>query len=210
MSISRTSLAAVWIALMLGGCEDEIPRAAQRGLGGGGGTPSAAAPSSAAPDAKTPEAKVVPAWSSLRDGDFVESEANRDPFRNFTVEVKTKVPLVAQRTVLMPNTPLRAMRLIAIISGIDQPRAMLVDERGVGYVTTRGDFVGIADIVQTGGAENLPVALNWRVDRIRANEVVFAREDPSGPNRPPLVQVIPLHRAEDVVDTSVTDVREEG
>jgi hypothetical protein len=64
-------------------------------------------------------------------------------------------------------------------------------------VTTRGDFVGVADVVQTGGAENLPVALNWRVDRIRENEVVLAREDPSGPNRPPLIQVIPLHPAEE-------------
>jgi hypothetical protein len=87
--------------------------------------------------------------------------------------------------------------LIAIISGIEQPRAMLVDERGVGHVTTRGDFVGVAEVVQTGGAENLPVALNWRVDRIRDNEVVLAREDPTGPNRPPLTQVIPLHPADE-------------
>jgi type IV pilus assembly protein PilP len=129
----------------------------------------------------------------LRDQDFVESELNRDPFRNFSIELKGKHPLVAQRTVLMPTTPLKAMRLIAIITGIDQPRAMIVDERGVGHVTTRGDFVGVADVVHTGGAENLPVALNWRVERIRENEVVLAREDPSGPNRPPLTQVIPLH-----------------
>jgi hypothetical protein len=129
----------------------------------------------------------------LRDGDFIETEQNRDPFHNYSMELKAKQPMVAQRTVLMPNTALGSMRLIAIISGIDQPRAMIIDEKGVGHVTTRGDFVGRADVVRSGGAENLPVALNWRVDRIRENEVVLAREDPTGPNRPPLVRIIPLH-----------------
>lgn len=103
------------------------------------------------------------------------------------------MPVVAQRAVIMPNTPIDSMKLIAIISGISQPRAMLVDEKGVGYVTARGDFVGKADVVQGGGSESLPIALNWRVDRIRENEVVLAREDPSAPNRPPLTKVIPLH-----------------
>ena len=45
---------------------------------------------------------------------------------------------------------------------------------------------------QGGGSESLPVALNWRVDRIRPGEVVLAREDPSAPGRPPLTRVIPL------------------
>lgn len=129
---------------------------------------------------------------TYRDSDFVESERNRDPFRSFVTELKGKVPVVAQRAVIMPNTPIDAMRLIAIISGITQPRAMLVDEKGVGYVTARGDFVGKADVVNGGGSENIPIALNWRVDRIRENEVVLAREDPSAPNRPPLTKVIPL------------------
>jgi type IV pilus assembly protein PilP len=130
---------------------------------------------------------------SYRDSDFVESEQNRDPFRNYANELRMKAPVVAQRLVLMPDTAIDQMRLIAIISGIEQPRAMIVDQRGVGYVTTRGDFVGKADVVQGGGSESLPVALNWRIDRIRMNEVVLAREDPSAPNRPPLTKVIPLH-----------------
>ena len=130
---------------------------------------------------------------SYRDSDFAESEINRDPFRSFATELRSKAPVVAQRMVLMPETPVDDMKLIAIITGIDQPRAMMVDGKGVGYVTTRGDFVGKADVVQGGGSESLPVALNWRVDRIRDAEVVLAREDPSAPNRPPLTKVIPLH-----------------
>ncbi len=130
---------------------------------------------------------------TIRDSDFAEGSQNRDPFRNYASELRPKAPVAAQRLVLMPDTPVDEMKLIAIISGIDQPRAMIVDQRGVGYVTTRGDFVGKAEIVQGGGSESLPVALNWRIDRIRIDEVVLAREDPSAPNRPPLTKVIPLH-----------------
>src|SRR6201999_776979 len=119
----------------------------------------------------------------FKDSDFTESEQNRDPFRSF-LDSRSKAPMAPTRVVLMPNTPVDAMRLIAIVTGIDQPRAMIVDEKGVGYVTTRGDFVGKADVVQSVGGENLPVMLNWRVDRIRENEVVLAREDPTGPDRP--------------------------
>ncbi len=132
--------------------------------------------------------------AALQDSDFVESEGNRDPFRSYADAFRGRGPAVAQRAVLMPNTPIEEMRLIAIITGVEQPRAMLVDEKGVGHVTTRGDFVGRAEVVQSGGAENLSITINWRVDRIRDNEVVLAREDPTGPNRPPLTRVIPLHQ----------------
>jgi hypothetical protein len=152
----------------------------------------------AKPAAKEPARRVgtLPP-RAFRDSDFVEGDTNRDPFRNMLIVVKdTKAP-VTQRKVLMPNTPIGSLRLIAIVTGIAQPRAMIVDEKGVGYVATRGDFVGQAEVVTSGGTENLPVSLNWRVDRIRENEVVLAREDPSGPNRPPLTRIIPLHTAED-------------
>ncbi|HEX6244285.1 MAG TPA: pilus assembly protein PilP [Polyangiales bacterium] len=158
---------------------------------GGGAAAPAAAP--AAPASSAAAAAGNLSVPNYRDSDFVESDRNRDPFRSFANELKAKAPIVAQRAVIMPNTPVDSMKLIAIISGINQPRAMLVDEKGVGYVTARGDFVGRADVVQGGGSESLPIALNWRVDRIREDEIVLAREDPSAPNRPPLTKVIPLH-----------------
>jgi len=164
----------------------------------------------AAEEAKLKAAAAVAVENATRvfkDTDFAESEQNRDPFRSFLTDPRAKGAMVAQRTVLMPNTPIDGMRLIAIITGIDQPRAMIVDEQGVGYVTTRGDFVGRADVVQSGSAENLPVTLNWRVDRIRENEVVLAREDPSGPNRPPLTRVIPLHEEEEEANPEITTAR---
>jgi type IV pilus assembly protein PilP len=187
-----TMLGLACLALVALGCDDD-PNAvlSQNGptLPNPGAAPTAPAP------VQPPQAEPT-SLRAYRDSDFLESEQNRDPFRNYAIELKAKVPVVAQRTVLMPDTAVEEMKLIAIISGIEQPRAMIVDQRGVGYVTTRGDFVGRADVVQGGGAESLPVALNWRIDRIRNNEVVLAREDPSAPNRPPLTKVIPLHDEE--------------
>jgi type IV pilus assembly protein PilP len=37
------------------------------------------------------------------------------------------------------------------------------------------------------------VAINWRVDRIRENDIVFLREDPSHPEIPPTNRVIVLY-----------------
>jgi type IV pilus assembly protein PilP len=162
-------------------------------LSQGGALPSSASVGASAVRAVSEAPQAELPVRAYRDSDFSESEQNRDPFRSYANELRAKLPVVAQRMVLMPDTPIDALKLIAIISGIEQPRAMMVDQRGVGYVTTRGDFVGKADIVQGGGSESLPVALNWRIDRIRVNEVVLAREDPSAPNRPPLTKVIPLH-----------------
>jgi len=182
-TLNRGSLALLFAAVV--GCDE---------TGSSGAAPVApTAAAAAAPAAGAGAAAAEAAVAQLQDSDFVESDGNRDPFRSYADAFKGRGPSVAQRSVLMPNTPIEAMRLIAIISGVEQPRAMLVDEKGVGHVTTRGDFVGRAEVVQSGGAENLAITINWRVDRIRDTEVVLAREDPSGPNRPPLTRVIPLH-----------------
>jgi len=162
--------------------------------------PAAGAPGAPAAAAAKGEEEV--GKRTFKDTDFVESEFNRDPFRSFMLGPKVKGDAITStRVVLMPNTPVNAIKLIAIITGISQPRAMIIDEKGVGYVATRGDFVGRAEVVQTGGTENLPIALNWRVDRIRENEIILAREAPSAPNRPPLTRVIALHEAKEDLPT---------
>jgi type IV pilus assembly protein PilP len=191
-------LGVLLLALSVAACGEEISQPMAPPRPGGPAAPAAPKPTAAA---------TGPAAAALiyRDTDFVESDRNRDPFRSFANELKAKMPMTAQRAVIMPNTPIAAMRLIAIITGINQPRAMLVDEKGVGYVTARGDFVGRADVVQGGGTESLPIALNWRVDRIRETEIVLAREDPSAPNRPPLTKVIPLREKGADPDSTVDD-----
>jgi len=182
--------------VLAAGCDDPVQvgqgtgAPAQQAGGGGAAAPTAGGGDAGAPDAGTG------AMLDYGDEDFVESEANRDPFRSYAKMFETRPVEQVQRTVIMPTTSIEEMRLIAIVSGIARPRAMLVDPVGVGHAVERGDYVGRPEVVQTGGNEGMPVTLNWRVDRIRPNEVVLTREDPTAPNRPPLTRVIPLREEE--------------
>ena len=129
------------------------------------------------------------------DDDFSEMDIqHRDPFRSFAQAFKAQAAAPAQRRVLLPSTSLDEMKLIAIVTGIATPRAMLTDTAQVGHVIRRGDYIGRPEVVQTGGSEGMPVTLNWRVDRIRPGSVVLTREDPSSPDKPPLTRVMPLHK----------------
>lgn len=187
-----------WIALLVVlpltlACEDEVAVGSQPvALPGQALAPVTAAAAEGA--AAEPAAEVRRA--AFRDDDFVESERNRDPFRSYSRMFSAKAPETTQRNVAMPNTPVEEMRLIGIITGTARPRAMLVDPAGVGHVVERGAYVGRPQVVQA--TENVQMMLHWRVDRIRANEVVLTREDPTDPSRPPLTRVVPLREGEDV------------
>ena len=76
------------------------------------------------------------------------------------------------------------------MTGLSQPKAMLVDLAGVGHVVQRGDYVGRPKLIQATG--NVSMALNWRVDRIRDGEVVLTQQDPTDPNRSALTKIIPM------------------
>jgi type IV pilus assembly protein PilP len=99
--------------------------------------------------------------------------------------------MTTQRFVKMPETAVEEMRLIAIISGLTRPKAMLTDQHGVGYVVERGDYIGRPKVFQTTGS--VAMTLNWRVDRIRDTEVVLTRQDPQELGRPPLSRIISMH-----------------
>lgn len=170
------------LVLALAGCEDE-PR---RGGGGGGKKKKKAAVT-----AEVEDTGGVPEMVVYRDEDFVESERNRDPFRSYMTTFNVKAPEDIQRRVVMPTTAIEEMSLIAIISGTPRPKAMIVDPLGVGHVVERGMYVGRPQVIQATGS--ISMTLNWRVDRIRDNEVVLTRQDPVDPSRPPLTRVIPLH-----------------
>jgi len=174
------------------------------GCGGGDeeftGTLGLGAPGKARSGAASGKAEneVVPAMETLAvmydDEDFVELDIqNRDPFRSYARAFKAQAAAPAQRRVLLPSTSLDEMNLIAIVTGIATPRAMLTDTAHVGHVIRRGDYIGRPEVVQTGGSEGMPVTLNWRVDRIRPGSVVLTREDPSSPDKPPLTRVMALH-----------------
>lgn len=157
-----------------------------------GGTAGAAA----APDGGVAAADGGPdaAAPAYTDDDFVEVDvSNRDPFRSFIRAMTVRTSLAPQRRVIMPNVSVEEMRLIAIVTGVATPYAMMTDRQNVGYVVSRGDFIGRPEVISSGGADSMPVQLNWRVDRIRDNEVVLMREDPTSPDQPPLVRVVTLH-----------------
>lgn len=129
----------------------------------------------------------------LKDEDFTESERRRDPFRSFSFAARTYAAEAApdsQRLVIMPDTAVEEMKLIAVISGLDRPKAMLVDPAQVGYVVQRGDYIGKPKVFQSTGS--VAMTLNWRVDRIRENEVVLTRQDPSDLGRPPMSRIISM------------------
>jgi hypothetical protein len=178
----------VGVIVWASGCSDEAAPEAGRGMGApaaataaNGGAAAAAKPSA--------DLKLV-----LRDEDFVESERNRDPFRSLSVATgKVGEPTVAidpQRPVVMPDTAVEEMKLIAVILGLSRPKAMLTAPDGVGYVVQRGDYLGKPKVLQATGS--VPMTLNWRVDRIREHEVVLTRQDPTDASHTPMSRIITM------------------
>jgi type IV pilus assembly protein PilP len=185
----RTSVAAIITAALL---------SSALALCGGCGTPTttsvppppnrAAASASAAalpPELKGPE---------YTENDFVESDRNRDPFRSFLVQNQpVNKQALNQRKIELPQYSLDELKLVAIVTGGDQPRAMFVDPTGKGTVIYKGTFLCRPEVVHIGGSNGPEYQLNWRVDRIREGDVVLIREDPAQPAIPPATRVILLH-----------------
>ena len=177
----RTSVAAIITAALL---------SSALALCGGCGTPTttsvppppnrAAASASAAalpPELKGPE---------YTENDFVESDRNRDPFRSFLVQNQpVNKQALNQRKIELPQYSLDELKLVAIVTGGDQPRAMFVDPTGKGTVIYKGTFLCRPEVVHIGGSNGPEYQLNWRVDRIREGDVVLIREDPAQPAIPP-------------------------
>ena len=207
--MTRAATLALSLSLPLGAllsaCDDPVvvgdPNVAQQGATP---TPPTSPPPAAEVPAETtveaePDAGTPDTGLDYSDEDFVEVEVeNRDPFRDFASSFRTQAAPRVQLEVIMPNVSIDEMRLIAVITGMPQPRAMLLDRNGVGHVVKPGDWIGRPEMIQTGGDTSLAVPLNWRVERIRSAhltrpaEVVLTRRDPNQPDRPPLTRVIPL------------------
>jgi type IV pilus assembly protein PilP len=128
------------------------------------------------------------------ENDFVESDRNRDPFRSFLIQNQpVNKQALNQRKIELAQYSLDELKLVAIVTGGDQARAMFVDPSGKGTVVYKGSFVCRPEVVHIGGSNGPEYQLNWRVDRIRQGDVVLIREDPAQPAIPPATRVIPLH-----------------
>ena len=185
------ALAAGALAAVVVGCSpDQALNAANTG------STQKQVPVAAVPDAGPALAPPPIARMDFAENDFVESDRNRDPFRTFIATFappESKRVAQNQRAVILPQFSIDELKLVAIVTGGDYPRAMVIDPGGKGWVLKRGDFVGRPEIVHIGGANGADYQLNWRVDRVRDGDLVFLREDPAQPGIPPASRVVTLH-----------------
>jgi type IV pilus assembly protein PilP len=186
----KHTLMLMLVALLLAACaEEEISKPSRPGGAAAPARPApvASASASAAAAAAAPKFDIV-------ESEFSESERSRDPFRSFLSIFKeeNKGTTKSQREVVLSQFGIDELKLIGIVTRVDPAKAMLVDPHGTGHVVQRGQFVGKADIVQAAGRTGASYEINWRVDRIRAGDIVLVREDPSNPDVPSATRVIPL------------------
>jgi type IV pilus assembly protein PilP len=182
---------AVVLSPLAAGCGSSTTTNTSSSGGAAAAAPKPAAAASAAPSASA--SASADAKGGYTENDFVESDRNRNPFRYFPI-VQTAAKLKDEiHDVEMPTYGIDDVRLVAIVLGGDQPRAMFVDPTTRGTVVYKGTFLCRPDVVRVPGSTNLEYAIHWRVDRIRENEVVLIREDPAQPQIPAATRVVPLH-----------------
>jgi type IV pilus assembly protein PilP len=127
--------------------------------------------------------------------EFVETERNRDPFRSFAALFADKArqgTRDVQRDVVLDRYAIDDLKLVGIITGTAEPRAMFIDPTGKGWIVKRGQFIGREEVVHGKGPTGADYSLNWRVDRIREGDIVLVREDPAHSDVPPATRVVPL------------------
>jgi len=190
--MKRTLLAfVVAVSPMAVACGDKIVTST-------GPAPAAASPSAVA-SAGMMDAGPADKGIEYSENDFVESDSNRDPFRNFVTQATNKSLALAQnqRKVGLPEYSVDELKLIAIVQSGAGNSAMLLPPSGKGEIVRRGDYVGRAEVVHVGGANGAEYPVNWRIDKIRDGDVVLIREDPNNKLIPPATRVILLHPEQD-------------
>lgn len=131
---------------------------------------------------------------SFTEADFTESDSSRDPFHPFAQVIKPTgdTKIVPTYVVVLEKYAVDELKLTAIVNAGDGYKAMFVDPNGKGWIITRGMHIGRGETIKIGsGTTSYPV--NWKVDRIKASEVVLVREDPLHPEVQPTYREIPLH-----------------
>jgi type IV pilus assembly protein PilP len=184
----KHALGLALLSLLVAACAEDPPATPVRAAGTP--TPARPAPTASAPAVNEPP----PPKFDIVESEFSESERSRDPFRSFLSIFKEqdKGATKSQREVVLSQFGIDELKLIGIVTRVEPAKAMLVDPDGTGHVVQRGQFVGKADIVQAAGRTGASYEINWRVDRIRAGDIVLIREDPSNPDVPSATRVIPL------------------
>lgn len=128
MNARRALLLA--LAVALAACGDKKPPPAPAAAKP---APAAAAAPAATEEAKKPE-EVEWAYSSV---------GKRDPFRSFLSELEKSASGLATRCATpLGKFELEQLKLVAVITGLEDPVAMVEAPSGVGYAVRRGACMG--------------------------------------------------------------------
>jgi type IV pilus assembly protein PilP len=100
-------------------------------------TPVAPAPvAAAAPAPEQPKKAAEPEWS-------YSSVGKRDPFRSFLSEIERGQGSLATRCATpLGRFELEQLKLVAVVTGLEDPVAMVEAPSGVGYAVRRGACIG--------------------------------------------------------------------
>lgn len=142
----------------------------------------AAPPTTASGDSNAAAALArPPALEVVDSGDSLARV--RDPF------VPGVEPVVDPRRDhhLLDDRAVDELRLLGTVTGSRTPQAMVADPSGRGWVVEPGMRIGRVEI------HGSSVAF-WRVDRIRAGDVVLVRDDGGEAGRPAATRVLSLRR----------------
>ena len=95
---------------------------------------ASAAPAEAKQDPK--QAPAAPEWT-------YSSIGKRDPFKSFMAEVDNATPGVISRcTTPLGRFELDQLKLVAVVTGLEDPVAMVEGPNGIGYSLRRGACIG--------------------------------------------------------------------
>jgi type IV pilus assembly protein PilP len=129
---ARAALLAA-AALALAACGDAKPPPRPPPAAAGAAAAPAAAP---APAAEAPKKAQAPEWS-------YSSVGKRDPFRSFLTELDKGAASLATRCATpLGKFELEQLKLVAVVTGLEDPVAMVEAPSGVGYSVRRGACVG--------------------------------------------------------------------
>lgn len=139
----------------------------------------------------------------LSETDFIDGPKHRDPFKPFvdTIVHQEEVKQTVQREIKLKEYDVADLKLIAIITNIGDPRAMVVTPANEGIVLRRGDYVGKADFVDPGGGADR-IQVNWRVARIHGSGkeeergIYLVRDDPLTQTPEDVTRFMPLHASD--------------
>ncbi len=136
----------------------------------------------------------------LDENSFVVGPKRRDPFLPF-IEMLIKpeeLHRMVQRDVKLKEYDVSDLKLVAIITNIGDPKAMVIPPDGTGFVLRRGDYVGRADYIKQ-GAKGETIQVNWKVARIHGSGqdedrgIYLVRDDPTTSKTLDATKFIPLH-----------------